>query len=228
MRWDVSVQTTVGHGADRFALDVAFADSASRLVLFGPSGAGKTLTLKAIAGLLTPDAGRVAVDGETLFDAASGVDVPARTRHFAYLFQEYALFPHLTVRQNIAFGLHAGLRNPPRHAAHPEVDRWLATFELGALSARYPDQLSGGQRQRTALARALVANPRALLLDEPFSALDSDLRARLRSELVELQQRFSLPMLLISHDTADIDAFADAVVRIVAGRVDRAALSGPR
>ena len=183
MRWDVSVRKTLGDDAHRFSLDVAFRSEVARLVLFGRSGAGKTLTLKAIAGLLRPDAGHVRVDDETLFDRSGAVDVPARARRFGYVFQEYALFPHLTVRQNIAFGLTLGLRNPARDAVAPAIDRWLDMLELRPVAARYPDQLSGGQRQRTALARALAAEPRALLLDEPFAALDTALRVRLRAEL---------------------------------------------
>jgi molybdate transport system ATP-binding protein len=219
MKWDVAVRTTLGDDAHRFDLDVAFRSDVARLVLFGPSGAGKSLTLKAIAGLLRPDAGHVRVDAEILFDRAAAVDLPARARRFGYVFQEYALFPHLTVRQNIAFGLTPGLRNPRRDAAAPAVERWLDTLELRPFAARYPDQLSGGQRQRTALARALAAEPRALLLDEPFAALDTSLRDRLRDELKELQARIALPIVLITHDRADVDAFADDVVSISGGRV---------
>jgi molybdate transport system ATP-binding protein len=218
VKWDVAVRKTMGAGAHRFELDVKFLSDASRLVLFGPSGAGKSLTLKAVAGLLRPDSGHVRSHGRALFDAERHIDVPARLREFGYLFQEYALFPHLTVRQNVAFGLRAGWRNPARDVKSEAVDRWMSAFELNALANRFPDELSGGQRQRTALARALVAEPRALLLDEPFAALDAPLRSRLRGELSELQAISGLPMMLITHDNADIDAFADEVVHIEAGR----------
>ena len=219
MKWDVAIRKSVGAGAGRFDLDVAFRSDAERLVVFGPSGAGKTLTLKAIAGLLRPDAGHVRVDGTTLFDSAQGVDTAARRRGCGYLFQEYALFPHLTARQNIAFGLDAGWRNPGRDASGAAVERWLDALELRRLASRFPDQLSGGQRQRVALARALAAEPRALLLDEPFAALDEPLRNRLRAELAELQARLALPIGLITHDPADVDAFADDIVQIEDGRV---------
>jgi len=219
MKWDVAIRKTIGAGAGagRFELDVAFRSDVERLVLFGPSGAGKTMTLKAIAGLVRPDAGRIEMAGETLFDAGRGIDTPARRRDCGYLFQEYALFPHLTVRQNIAFGLATGWRNPRRDGGGAAVDRWLETLELRPLAERFPDQLSGGQRQRVALARALAGEPRALLLDEPFAALDEPLRNRLRAELAELQARLALPIVLITHDPADVDAFADDVVHIDAG-----------
>jgi molybdate transport system ATP-binding protein len=219
MKWDVAIRRSMSQGGHRFELDVAFASDATRLVLFGPSGAGKTLTLKAIAGLLRPDEGRVSFAGQTLFDAAAGIDVPARDRGLGYLFQEYALFPHLTVRQNIAFGLDRGLRNPGRKSESAVADRWLEALELEPLRDRFPDQLSGGQRQRTAVARALAGAPRALLLDEPFAALDLTLRGRLRAELRELQARFALPILLITHDVADVEAFADEIVHLEAGRI---------
>lgn len=229
MKWDVRVARSMGTGANRFQLDVAFASDSERLVLYGPSGAGKSLTLQAIAGLLRPDDGRIAVDGTTVFDAAAGIDVAAGARRLGYVFQEYALFPHLTVRQNVAFGLERGFRNPRRDAAAPAVDHWLSTFELTPLGHRFPDELSGGQRQRTALARALVAEPRALLLDEPFAALDSGLRERLRAELGELQHRLAVPIVLITHDAADVAAFAGEVIALDGGRVvgNGAAVSAP-
>jgi len=218
VRWDVSVRKTLESGGHRFALDIAFRSDAARLVLFGPSGAGKSLTLRAIAGLLRPDQGRVALDGAALFDSQAGLDLPAGQRRLGYVFQEYALFPHLTVRQNVSFGLSRGLRNPRRGEVVAAADRWLDILEIRPLADRYPDELSGGQRQRTALARALAAEPRALLLDEPFAALDASLRVRLRDELRELQSRLGVPILLITHDEADVAAFADDVVRIDDGR----------
>ena len=219
MKWDVRIARRMGRGECAFDLDVAFDADASRLVLFGPSGAGKSLTLQAIAGLLRPDAGHVAVDGQVVFDQASRRNVRPRDRHFGYLFQDYALFPHLTVRQNVAFGSTHGLTNPSRRDDGTRVNEWLATFELDTLADRFPEQLSGGQRQRTALARALVAQPRALLLDEPFAALDVPLRKRLREELLALQTRTGLPMILISHDPVDVELFGERVVTIENGRV---------
>jgi molybdate transport system ATP-binding protein len=221
MIWDVAIRKTVGAGAQRFELDVEFRSDAQRLVLFGPSGAGKSLTLQAIAGLLAPDAGHVRIGDAVLFDSALGIDLPAERRSLGYVFQEYALFPHLTVRQNVAFATTKGWRNPSRAVADDAVDRWLDTLELTAFADRFADQLSGGQRQRLALARALVTAPRALLLDEPFAALDAPLRRKLRAELFAMQSRFAVPTLLITHDEDDIAAFATEVVPIAAGRAVR-------
>ncbi len=200
----------------------AFAATAQRLVLFGPSGAGKTQTLKMLAGIARADSGRVAIAGRVLYDAAAGIDLAPQQRQLACVFQDYALFPHLTVRQNVAFARQpAGRRwlNPPREGHDDAVQRWLASFALEAVAGLYPQQISGGQRQRTALARALVNDPAALLLDEPFAALDSPLRRRLRDELQELQARLHIPLLLITHDDEDVAALADEVVHLRDGRV---------
>ncbi|MDR9846820.1 sulfate/molybdate ABC transporter ATP-binding protein [Herbaspirillum huttiense] len=208
--------------ADRvFSLDITLASDSQRIVLYGPSGSGKSLTLKAIAGLMRPDSGHIRIQGRTLFDSAQGIDVRVQERNVAYLFQDYALFPHLTVAQNIAFGLARGSVNLRRPAEHPAVRQWLQAFELEAIAHSRPAQISGGQRQRVALARALVAEPDMLLLDEPFSALDLSLRQRMRSELAELQSRLQVPMLLITHDPADVEALGQTVFELRDGRLHR-------
>jgi molybdate transport system ATP-binding protein len=139
----------------------------------------------------------------------------------AYLFQDYALFPHLTVAQNIAFGLRRGWLNPPKREVGPEARRWVDAFELGSIVGSYPNEISGGQKQRVALARALTLQPDILLLDEPFSALDSQLRGKMRQELNVLQRQLDVPMLLITHDPADVDALADEVFEVRDGKVRR-------
>ncbi len=219
MSFAVDIVKTVSSARRHFELRVRFETTARRTVIFGPSGAGKTLTLQAIAGLVTPDAGRIAFDGAALFDAGDGIDLPARRRGFGYLFQDYALFPHLNVRQNIAFGLSRGWRNPPARGDAAAVAHWLRAFELTEVASQRPDELSGGQRQRTALARALVHSPRALLLDEPFSALDPTLRDRLRAELDELLRRIDIPVLMITHDPDDLAWFGDAALYLRDGRI---------
>lgn len=223
MIWDIALGKQLRHDGSRFDLDVSFASDAPRLVLFGPSGAGKTQTLKMLAGIVRPDRGRVGIAGRVLYDGAAGIHLTPQQRRLAYVFQDYALFPHLTVRQNIAFARRSGWLNPPRDRADAAVDRWMDAFDLHAIGGHYPHQISGGQRQRTALARALVHEPTALLLDEPFAALDQRLRRKLRAELRDLQAQVGLPMLLITHDDEDVKALADDVVHVFAGHVVTAA-----
>jgi molybdate transport system ATP-binding protein len=217
--WDIALRKLLRHRDARFELDVRFASAARRLVLFGPSGAGKTQTLKMIAGISRPDTGRVAIDGRVLYDSAAAVRLSPQQRRLGCVFQDYALFPHLTVSQNIAFARHGGWLNPSPAARDAAVERWIADFQLQAARQLLPHQISGGQRQRVALARALVHEPVALLLDEPFAALDRPLRQRLRDELRDLQAQLALPMLLITHDEDDVAALADDVVHMDAGRV---------
>ena len=219
MRLDVDIRKTLRSGHRTFALQARFCAQGERVVVVGPSGAGKSMLLKALAGLVRPDAGHVRIDGETLFDAAQGTHLPPQARNVAYLFQDYALFPHLNVRQNIAFGELQGWRNPPAAHASPDVERWLDAFGLREVAHQHPHELSGGQRQRTALARALVARPRALLLDEPFAALDTELRASMRTELDALQRRLRVPMVLITHDPEDVRVFGEQVLRMEAGHM---------
>ncbi|MGO4327420.1 ATP-binding cassette domain-containing protein [Cupriavidus sp. 2TAF22] len=219
MSMHVTVRKDLGSDDRRFSLDIAFDSTSRRIALFGPSGAGKSLTLRAIAGLLRPDSGRIVLNDRTLFDSQAHVNVRPQERRVAYLFQDYALFPHLTVAQNIAFGLERGWRNPRRKASHPEARRWIDAFGLGAITGNYPGEISGGQKQRTALARALVAQPDIVLLDEPFSALDPALRVRMRTELKALQADLEVPMLVISHDPDDVEALGDHVLEVRDGRI---------
>ncbi|MDE1182091.1 ATP-binding cassette domain-containing protein [Paraburkholderia sp.] len=219
MSLSVAIRKTLTSAERRFTLDVSFVATSQRVVLFGPSGAGKSLSLQAIAGLLRPDEGTITLDGDTLFDSAHGIDLKPQARHVAYLFQDYALFPHLNVRQNIAFGLHTGWLNPRRHVADRQLEYWLDALDLRPVAGSHPAQLSGGQKQRVALARALVSEPRLLLLDEPFSALDHTLRQRMRKALSDLQTRLDIPMVLITHDPDDVAAFGDQVVQINDGCV---------
>lgn len=199
-----------------FELDVRLQSDAQKLVLIGASGSGKSLTLQMIAGLLKPDAGHIRVNGETWFD--KGCHVSARERRAGLMFQDYALFPHLTVAQNIAFGLKRGWFNPPKRPSE-NVQYWLELLQLEAVAYHYPHHISGGQKQRTALARTLITRPKLLLLDEPFSALDTGLRRHTRAELLQLQQNSGVPMILITHDQADADSLADEIWRMENGRL---------
>jgi len=219
MSFDVQIRKRLSSANRSFELDVRFRTEARRTVIYGPSGAGKSLTLQAIAGLLKPDSGRIAFDDEPLFDGGAGVDLPARARRFGYLFQDYALFPRLNVRQNIAFGLRRGWFNPPRQKVDEAVEGSLRAFELTEVAGQRPHELSGGQRQRTALARALVSEPRALLLDEPFAALDPELRERMRDELQTLLERIEIPMLMITHDPDDLARFGESRLLLRGGMI---------
>ena len=217
MRLDVDICKTLRSCQRTFTLQARFSTLGERVVVTGPSGAGKSLLLKVLAGLLRPDVGHVRIDGETLFDSASGLCQPPQARAVAYLFQDYALFPHLNVRQNIGFGAQKGWRNPAAAHTGADVERWLDAFGLHEVAHQYPHELSGGQRQRTALARALVSQPRALLLDEPFAALDTDLRVNMRAELDTLQRRLGVPMVLITHDPEDVKIFGNQVLHMNQG-----------
>ncbi len=223
------IDVAITHRLKGFKIDVSFATEDRTLVLFGHSGSGKTLTLQAIAGLMRPREGRIVINGATLLDTAAGIDIPARDRGIGYVFQDYALFPHLSVRKNVEFGLGAGRRasvagNEDRAmtggtSGKQRVDELLELFEIDHVAQNLPGNISGGQRQRTALARALATNPRALLLDEPFSALDPLLRVRMRKEFTRLFAHFDIPAIIITHDPDDVDAFADTLVLYEDGRI---------
>lgn len=191
--------------ADRFALTV----------LFGPSGCGKTTVLRTLAGLEQPDRGSITFAGETWLDAEHGTSRTPQQRDIGFLFQDYALFPHLSVAANIGYGLREQSPDDRRR----RVDELLNLFELDGLAERYPQQLSGGQRQRVALARALARRPRLLLLDEPLSALDAGLREQLRGRLRRQLAEFGVPTVVVTHDRVEAIALADQVVVMREGRV---------
>ncbi|WP_211440640.1 ABC transporter ATP-binding protein [Collimonas humicola] len=223
MTIEISIRKHMQADDRGFNLDISLRAESNRVMLYGPSGAGKSLTLRAIAGLLTPDEGVIRLKHNILFDSTAAICLPPQQRKVAYLFQDYALFPHLTVAQNVAFGLRSGCTNMRRPHEHPAVRKWLASFELSATANSYPHQLSGGQRQRVALARALVLEPDILLLDEPFSALDLHLRDKMRYELSELQRRLNVPMMVITHDPADLALLGDEIFEIRDGSIFKTA-----
>ena len=186
----------------------------SLTALLGPSGGGKSTLLRAIAGLERPDAGRVTIYGEDV------TDVPAQRRGIGFVFQHYAAFKHMTVRDNVAFGLQ--VRRRPRDEVSRRVDELLELVQLQGLARRYPSQLSGGQRQRMALARALAIEPRVLLLDEPFGALDARVRAELRAWLLRLQSEVGVTTLFVTHDQEEAMELASQIVLVHDGRVEQA------
>lgn len=197
-----------------FALDVAFTAPAGVTALFGRSGSGKTTVVNAVAGLLRPDAGRVAVAGEVLVDTARGVWVPPHRRRIGYVFQEGRLFPHLSVRQNLTYG-----RRFAPAAARADLAPVVEMLGIGALLDRRPGTLSGGERARVGIGRALLSAPRLLILDEPLAALDDARRAEIMPYLERLRDEAGVPMLYISHAMTEVARLATTLVRIEAGRV---------
>jgi len=216
----VSLHVDVRARLGTFELDVAFEARGGITALFGPSGAGKSLALRHVAGLARGREGRIVLGERVLFDAAEGIHVPPRDRRIGLVFQEYALFPHLSVGSNIAYGLH----RLPRTERSVRALELLRLVELEGYADRTPDSLSGGERQRVALARALAPEPDLLLLDEPFAALDFRVRRELRGMLWALQRRTGIPMVLVTHALSDVRELADRVVLLDGGRV---VASGP-
>jgi len=198
-----------------FSLDIEFRTGPGITVLFGSSGAGKTLTLDCIAGFVRPDEGRILLDDEILFDGASGVCVPSRARRCGYVFQNYALFPHMTLRENLEFAVDA----IPRLERRRKVAEMLEKFRLTEVSGRRPHELSGGQKQRCSIARALIGSPRLLLLDEPARGLDAPLRAELYAALRQVRQEFAVPMLLVTHDFDECFELGEEMIVLREGRV---------
>ncbi|NYT86330.1 ATP-binding cassette domain-containing protein [Pollutimonas harenae] len=216
---DINITRRIRAGKQAFGLNVQLKSKAGRIALFGPSGSGKTLTVHAIAGLMHPDSGYIRVNERTLFDTSKAICLTPQERKLGYLQQDYGLFPHLTVAQNIGFGLKKGMFNPGRHALPEAAARWVEVFGLQNVLHSYPREISGGQKQRAALARALSVQPNLMLLDEPLSALDASLRRKMREELAALQARLQMPTILITHDIDDAVMLADEVHLIRDGSI---------
>jgi molybdate transport system ATP-binding protein len=201
--------------AGDFRLDAAFTGAERVTALFGPSGAGKSTILRLIAGLLRPDEGRIVLAGCTVFDSASGLNLPARKRRVGLVFQDGLLFPHLSVRQNLLYGPWA--RRAPKPAA---FDRTVEILDIAKLLDRAPRRLSGGERQRVAIGRALLSDPAILLMDEPVSAVDQERRAEILPHLANLTREFPIPMIYVSHAIEEVERLAEKVVRIRDGRIE--------
>lgn len=208
---EVNLQKRLAH----FQLDVSFTVGQALTALFGPSGSGKSLTLRIIAGTVSPDTGRILLDGAVLYDSTRGRHLAPQQRGIGYVPQHYALFPHLTVAENITFGL----QRIARRVRRQRVAELLELFGMQELAQHFPRQLSGGQQQRVALARALAVQPRILLLDEPFTALDGVLRETLRQELAQVHARWGMTVLLVTHDLADVYALGQQVLVYDRGRI---------
>jgi molybdate transport system ATP-binding protein len=190
-----------------FVLETEFTAANDILVLFGPSGCGKTTILRCIAGLTMPDGGRITLDKSVLYDSSANVSMPPRDRDVGYVFQEYALFPHMNVTKNITYSVENFDEQARRDFAG-----LLHLLKIESLVKRFPSELSGGEQQRVALARALMAKPKILLLDEPLSALDYNIRTELQDELLKLHQIWRIPFILVTHDLQEAEKLGERII----------------
>ncbi len=200
-----------------FYIDVSLELGKEITVLFGPSGAGKSSILNMIAGILPPDEGFIRIDRTEIFNSERGIDIPIRKRKIGYLFQDLALFPHMTVFDNIAYGV----KGLSREELEDRVKEFLVLMRLVGLEERYPSEISGGQRQRVALARTLVTEPRLLLLDEPFTALDYPVKEKLRADLVKIHKRYPITTIVVTHDLEEAYELGQRIAVINEGRIEQ-------
>lgn len=196
-----------------FKLDVNFTADREVTVILGPSGSGKSTILNCIAGVVRPDNGRIAMDNDVYFDSESGYILPIHKRRVGYVFQSYALFPHINVLKNIQYGLN----NYKEVGTIDEVYRFAEAFKIEKLLKKYPYQLSGGEKQRVALARSLIIRPKVLLLDEPFAALDQHTKQILYNEFLEIKKKWNIPILMITHNEEEAQYLGDRIIRISNG-----------
>lgn len=203
--------------AKRGAFDIVAAFQAGRgiTVLFGPSGAGKSSILDLIAGILTPQRGRIAVDGQVLFDSDARIDLPPERRRIGYIFQDARLFPHLTVRANLLYGFNL----TPEGERYAQLDHIVDVLGIGHLLKRDPPSLSGGERQRVAIGRAILASPRLLLMDEPLASLDEARKQEILPYVERLRDELKIPILYVTHLASEVERLADVVVDVAGGRV---------
>lgn len=211
----MSLYVNIKKKLGKFSLDVQFESQQGIMSLLGSSGSGKSMTLKCIAGIETPDEGRIVLDNRVLFDSEMDINLPPQKRKVGYLFQNYALFPNMTVEENIGSGI-----NLPKKEKAVVVKEKIKMFFLEGLEKKRPSQLSGGQQQRVALARILATEPDIIMLDEPFSALDSYLKWQLEQEIMELLSRFKGTVLLVSHNRNEVYRFSDSIAVISDGRIE--------
>jgi len=211
----MGLQVSLKKKVNGFSLDIGWEIGNELTVLFGFSGAGKSMTLQLIAGLMKPDKGSVILDDTVYYDSSTKTDFPPQDRPFGYVFQNLALFPHMTATENILYGA-------PLTSKRQKMDRAreiISTFKLTGLEDRYPNEISGGQKQRVAIARALIRQPRILLLDEPFSSLDRPLRLEMRRFMIEVKKEFNIPVVMVTHDFEEASAIADKVIIYEHGRI---------
>ena len=207
-----------GRDSAGFSLDIDFHAATGVTVLFGPSGSGKTMTLESIAGFVKPDEGRILLEDEILFDAASRVNLTPQARRCGYVFQNYALFPHMTLRQNLGFAA-ASRERKPRLERHRKINEMLERFHLADVAGRRPHEVSGGQKQRCSIARELIGAPKVLLLDEPARGLDAPLRAELYDVLRQVRSEYRIPILLVTHDLEECFELGDEMLILHDGRL---------
>ena len=198
-----------------FSLDVTFSAGDGITILFGPSGSGKTTTLRIIAGVATPDQGRIIVGDQTYFDSQARIDLSVQKRRVGYVFQDYALFPHLTAEQNVVYGI----KEKAARLRREQALAMLTLLKIEHLKNRYPENMSGGEQQRVALARALASDPAVVLLDEPLSAVDVETRSGLLDEVVSAQGRVGIPFIYVTHNTAEAIRLGTHAVVLAQGKV---------